>query len=108
MTKRRRKEPLEKVGLLTPGVLLAEDLTEHSMNYWLDRINPEDIGRLWTQLERCAKAVLPRTTWVQWVNGIIEREALRLDVTACTTQCGFALHFTVRSMSKSNGGSDGA
>jgi hypothetical protein len=73
----------------------AEMQKARFMNYWLEKINPEDIARLWMQLEACAKGVLPRTTWVQWVNGTIDRAALRVDVTACTTQGGFVLSFTV-------------
>jgi hypothetical protein len=81
--------------IIGAGVSSEEALTGRAMNYWLEKINPEDIARLWMQLEACAKGVLPRTTWVQWVNGTIDRAALRVDVTACTTQGGFVLSFTV-------------
>lgn len=94
----KKRERLTKVGILqinASGVSSAEGLTERSMNFWLEKISPEDTTRLWMHLRESAKAALPRTTWVQWVNGTIERAGLRLDVTACTTQGGFVLSFTV-------------
>lgn len=97
----KQKKHMRKGGLRmrASGVSSEGDLTALSMNSWLDRINPEDIERLWMQLGDNARDALPRTTWVQWANGTIERAALRLDVTACTIQGGFALIFTAGDMS---------
>ena len=100
-----RKDALQ---MLISGALSGEHLTERSMNFYLDRISATDTAKLWEHLRASAKAALPRTTWVQWVNGTIERVGLRLDVTACTTHDGFVLHFTVRDTSTLNGGANAA
>lgn len=105
MTARKQKKHTRKAGLVmrVSGVSSDGHETARSMNYWLERINPSDIERLWTQLRGVAKDALPRTTWVEWVNGTIERVGLRLDVTACTTHGGFVLTFTVSDTFKSAG-----
>ena len=96
MKKRERLTKAEVSPINGSGVSSEEGLTARSMNFWLEKINPEDTARLWTHLRESAKDALPRTTWVQWVNGTIEKAGLRLDVTACTTQGGFVLTFTVK------------
>ena len=70
--------------------------TARTMTYWLERISPEDIGKLWKQLRACAKDAKRPITWVQWANGTITQgQDFRVDVTAYTTHDGFAVRFTV-------------
>jgi hypothetical protein len=103
MTAQKPFGRLKMVVSQTEGVSLGDPLTDRSMSYWLEKISPEDIARLWKQLKENAKAAQPRTTWVQWVNGTISNLALRVDVTTCTTRNGFVLVFTGNTTSTSNG-----
>jgi hypothetical protein len=68
--------------------------TALTMTYWLEKISPEDIGKLWKQLRVCAKDAKRPISWVQWANGTISKEVYRVVVTAYTTQDGFAVRFT--------------
>lgn len=105
MTAQKRKKRTAKAGLQTSasGVSSVEGLTAPSMSYWLEKINPDAIVKLWMHLKASAEAALPRTTWVQWASGTISKEGLVADVTACTTHGGFVLSFTVADTSTSSG-----
>jgi hypothetical protein len=70
--------------------------TDRTMTYWLEKISPEDIGKLWKQLRAYAKDAKRPITWVQWASGTITQgQDFRVDVTAYTTHDGFAVRFTV-------------
>lgn len=105
MTARKPRKRTAKgdLPIFANAVSSEEGLTEWNMNFYTERISPDDIVKLWLHLRESARAALPRTTWVQWASGTISKGELQAGVTACITQGGFALHFIVNDMSKSAG-----
>jgi hypothetical protein len=65
------------------------------MNYWLEKISPEDISKLWAALQATVRGVQPHTISDAWASGTISKRAYRAAVTAPTTGDGFVLSFTV-------------
>ena len=86
------------------GVSSDERPMDRSMSFWLEKISPVDIAWLWNDLKDSARAALPRISWAQWASGTTYREGFPVDVTACITHDGFVLHFTVKDISRSDGG----
>jgi hypothetical protein len=90
---------------LTPknGALSAAPRTVRSMIYWLEKISPDDIARLWNELRVSAKGAKRRTISGRWVSGITRKADSRVAAIVYTTPHGFVLHFTAELMSKSDG-----
>ena len=53
-----------------------------TMSYWLEKISPEDIGKLWTALRACARAASEHITSELWESGTTLRLGFQVDVTA--------------------------
>lgn len=97
MTEPKRKEPIRMPALQINAKEVSSDamLKAHSMNYWLGKISPEDMSKLWNALQATAKGAPPSITLEIWASGTISGRAYRAAVTAPTTGDGFVLNFTV-------------
>jgi|HubBroStandDraft_6_1064221.scaffolds.fasta_scaffold00134_72 hypothetical protein len=108
MTVQRQKQRTLLVSspIRRGAALLGDFLTVPSMRFWLERIKPRDIARLWKGLRESASDAPSRTTWARWENGTTSMQERLVDVIVNTTEDGFALHFIVSGTSKSNGAKD--
>jgi hypothetical protein len=77
-----------------------------AMNYWLEKIRPDAMMRLWKQLGDSAKDVRHRISLERWVNGIMSGPGTQVAVTAYTVDDGFVLRFTEVNTSNQNGKRD--
>ncbi len=97
MTEPKQKEPIRMPALQINVKEVSSDATlrAHYMNYWLEKISPEDMSKLWTALQATVRGVPPSITLEAWASGTIFKRAYRVAVTAPTTGDGFVLSFTV-------------
>jgi len=95
---------MERFVTNTSEASSVEILKARSMNYWVERISPADIEKLWSELRASVRDVEPRILLDLWANGTIFNRAYRAVVTAPTTGDGFVLSFTVLDTSESDGG----
>ena len=102
MTATKRKKRTAKAGLQTSANVPS--LPSAAANYLLEKINPEDIEKLWNGLRDCAKAADRPTTLGPWASGTILGADCQAAVIAYTTLSGFVLRFIAKNTCISNGG----
>src|SRR2546423_718836 len=93
VTATKPKKRSFKVYSPTSGPSSVVREMEHSMNYWLEKISPEDMTLLWKGLAGSAKAANRPTFWLKMVSGTTSKVGLAGGVIAYTTENGFVLAF---------------
>jgi hypothetical protein len=91
---KKLRKRIKKAALQTQSTVPS--LPSAVANYLLERINNEDMMKLWDGLVECAKAADRPTTLGPWASGIISGPACQAVVTAYTTRYGFVLTFTAK------------
>jgi hypothetical protein len=94
VTATKQKKRTRKAVLQTSADVPS--LPSAAANYLLEKINPEDLEKLWLGLRECAKAADRPTALGIWANGTISGADCQAVVTAFITHAGFVLHFTAK------------
>ena len=96
------RKAASRISTSVPSLAVRE--MGHSMTYWLAKISPGDIGRLWSEMRDYAVGATRPIWWLRRANGTTSKLGCRGGVTVYTTDDGFAFLFTEKDTSKSAGG----